>query len=80
MAAGSGVTATIPSCSEPDGGPAAALLFDSYVASADPVTAGSTGTRFFFTNTLGTIYTHTAAITVGAAPGTDPPTLGQPLQ
>ena len=80
MAAGSAVQATINSCSEPDGGPAAALLFDSYVASADPVTAGSTGTRFFFTNTLGTIYTDILTITPGTVPGTDTPANGLPLQ
>ena len=80
MGAGSGVQATINSCSAPDGGPAAALLFDSYIARAEPVTAGSTGTRFFFTNTLGTIYTDIVTIVAGTVAGTDTPANGAPLQ
>lgn len=71
MQAGSdGAVATADSCSEPAGGPAAADLISSYYAKADPITAGSTGTRFFWTNTLGTIYTDstaTIADTVGNA-------------
>jgi hypothetical protein len=39
-----------------------ATLAAGYYASANPATAGSTGTRFFWTNTLGTVYQHTAAI------------------
>ncbi len=33
-------------------------LVSAYVAWADPVTPGSSGSRFFWTNTLGTIYVH----------------------
>ena len=55
-------------------GVVAANQVSSYFVKADPVTAGSTGVRFFWTNTLGTIYTHTATIAstlgnVGAATG-----------
>jgi type IV pilus assembly protein PilA len=57
LAAGSdGTAATADSCSEPDGGPAAADLISAYFATADPINPGSTGTRYFWTNTLGTIY------------------------
>ena len=56
-----------------------ANLATAYMATADPTTAGSTGTRFFFTNTLGTIYQNTTA-TWTAGTGTVPPTTGSPLQ
>jgi prepilin-type N-terminal cleavage/methylation domain-containing protein len=36
----------------------AADLISSYVAYADPLTVGSSGSRYFWTNTLGTIYVH----------------------
>ena len=36
----------------------AADLVSEYIAFADPVTAGSSGSRYFWTNTLGTIYVH----------------------
>ena len=51
-----GTAASADSCSVADGGPAAADLISSYYANADPITPGSTGTRYFWTNTLGTIY------------------------
>jgi prepilin-type N-terminal cleavage/methylation domain-containing protein len=80
MAKGSdSAAATMNSCSQPNGGPAAAALFSSYYATAAPVTQNSTGTRYFWTNTLGTIYTSsTAAITdtVGnSAPAAGPTVL-----
>ncbi len=36
----------------------AAALVSEYIAFADPITPGSSGSRFFWTNTLGTIYVH----------------------
>jgi prepilin-type N-terminal cleavage/methylation domain-containing protein len=60
-------------------GIAGAALAGSYVATAAPVSAGSTGVRFFWTNTLGTIYTNTAATWTGGT-GTVPPSTGAPLQ
>jgi prepilin-type N-terminal cleavage/methylation domain-containing protein len=39
-------------------GVTAAQLVSEYIAYADPVTAGSSGSRYFWTNTLGTIYVH----------------------
>ena len=78
MAEGSdGDAATLDACSEPNGGPAAAELFSSYYAESHPITINSTGTRSFWTNTLGTIYVDptgaTIADTVGnSAPGAGP--------
>jgi hypothetical protein len=57
---------------------AAADLSGSYWANASPTSEGSTGVRFFWTNTLGTIYTNTAAI--ADADGTGTPATGSPLQ
>jgi prepilin-type N-terminal cleavage/methylation domain-containing protein len=54
-------------------------LAGSYVATAAPASAGSTGVRYFWTNTLGTIYTNTSA-TWTAGTGVVPPTSGSPLQ
>ena len=49
--------------------------YSSYAATADPVTAGSTGTRYFATDTRGTIfYSNTATI------GMTIPTTATPLQ
>jgi prepilin-type N-terminal cleavage/methylation domain-containing protein len=69
---------TLDSCSQPNGGPAAAALWSAYYASANPITPNSTGTRFFWTNTLGTIYTDIAAIADTA--GNAPPATGTVLQ
>jgi prepilin-type N-terminal cleavage/methylation domain-containing protein len=72
MAAGTPASAaTLAACNAV----AAASLNGSYYASANPTTVGGTGTRFFWTNTLGTIYTNATAIadTVGnAAPAAGP--------
>jgi len=57
----------------------AANLSGSYYASADPTSPGSTGTRYFWTNTLGTIYTHTASLAADTA-STTAPAAGSPLQ
>ncbi len=82
MNAGSdGDAGTQDSCSEPDGGPAAADLISSYYAFADPVTPDSTGTRYFYTNTLGTIYFDSASLSAEDA-GNQAPAVatGGPLQ
>ena len=58
---------------------AAASLSGSYEANANPTSAGSTGTRYFYTNTLGTIYqSTTAAIATGTS--TTAPASGTPIQ
>jgi type IV pilus assembly protein PilA len=62
------------------------LLTSEYVAYADPVTAGSSGSRYFWTNTLGTIYVHQQAdgtlsgLLEGAISGTEQLGTAQPLQ
>ena len=58
---------------------AAADLSGSYTATADPTSPGSTGVRYFWTNTLGTIYTDTTN-TWTAGTGVTPTTDGGPLQ
>jgi type IV pilus assembly protein PilA len=78
MARGSEATAATRDGCNPTG--TAANLFSSYYASNSPVIANQTGTRWFFTNTTGAIFTaHTdafAAIQVGnSSPGA-----GAPLQ
>jgi prepilin-type N-terminal cleavage/methylation domain-containing protein len=55
-----------------------ANLASGYFAFADPVTAGTSGVRYFWTNTLGTIYQDTTASLSGetaidAAPGSGTP-------
>jgi type IV pilus assembly protein PilA len=51
-------TATEDACN----GVVAADLVANWVATAEPISAGSTGTRFFWVGTLGTIFADTAAI------------------
>jgi type IV pilus assembly protein PilA len=69
MAAGTpAAAATLPACNLV----AANVLNGSYYATGVPVTVGSTGTRHFWTNTLGTIFFDAAPIvaTLGnAGPG-----------
>jgi type IV pilus assembly protein PilA len=77
MAQGSeALAATINGCN-PLG--TAANLATSYYAKADPQTPGSTGTRYFWANSLGSIFessTATFASTIGNAT----PAAGTPLQ
>ena len=74
MAAGGGAAGTQAACN----GIAANLLNSSFYSTANPVTAGSTGSRYFWIGTAGTIFANTAAITTtvgnSVAPG------GSPLQ
>jgi type IV pilus assembly protein PilA len=67
--------ATINACN----GVAMADLDGGYYATANPTSAGSTGTRYFWTNTLGTIYFDTGA-TIGSTVGNAAPASGAPLQ
>jgi prepilin-type N-terminal cleavage/methylation domain-containing protein len=57
--------ASLPACNEV----AAADLASSYYASAEPTTPGSTGVRYFWTNTLGTIFTNSTTA-IGSTDGT----------
>ena len=67
--------ATIDACN----GILAADLDGSYIATGVPTALGSTGTRFFWTNTLGTIFQNTTNTFTGGT-STVAPTTGNPLQ
>ena len=69
--------ATVDPCNGAAG--SAAALAGGYHSSADPTSAGSTGTRFFWTNTLGTVYTHTATMAAQVVTNAAP-AIGTPLQ
>ncbi len=58
----------------------AAALFSSYYASSNPLAAGVTGRRFFWTNALGTIYAADTDLFGGATAGNAPPGAGAPIQ
>jgi len=61
------------------GAPSNGDLGSSYYVQGNPTTPGSTGVRYFWTNTLGTIYVdNTAAI--GDTVGNSKPAAGAPLQ
>jgi len=80
-AATDGEAGQADSCSQPDGGPAAADLISAYYAFADPVTEGATGVRFFYTNTLGSIYFDSATLSAETAGNAAPAVAtGGPLQ
>jgi prepilin-type N-terminal cleavage/methylation domain-containing protein len=70
--------ATLPACN----GAAAATLASGFYANADPLSAGSTGTRYFWTNTLGTVFQDTAGAIVWNQVATAPAAAGtlQPIQ
>ena len=69
--------ATVDACNGAAG--SAAALASGFHASADPTSAGSTGTRFFWTNTLGTVYQHTATLSAQVVTNVAP-ALGTPIQ
>lgn len=58
----------------------AAALGGSFYATASPITPQSTGSRWFWTNTLGTIYTDTTAAVVAITLGNAAPGAGAVLQ
>jgi len=69
--------ATINACN----GVAAAMLSQSYWANATPASVGTTGTRAFWTNTLGTVYANTTGVAITDAVGMTAPAAGPlPLQ
>ncbi len=85
----SGYTVTMAAGTDasPDDAPLAAcntvaadVLTSNYYATADPVSPGASGTRYFWTNTLGTIYTDPAN-PIGDTVGNSAPAIGPlPLQ
>ena len=78
MEEGSEATVSTQNGCNPSG--TAANLFSSYWASASPVAGGSTGTRWFWTNTLGSIYQSPANDFAGKDVGDRTPGVGQPIQ
>ena len=56
------------------------LLYSSYYATNSPTVAGMTGTRWFWTNSLGTIYTADSDIFGAEDIGNEAPTVGAALQ
>jgi prepilin-type N-terminal cleavage/methylation domain-containing protein len=76
-----GLDATNPSTLDACNGEIAANLDGSWWANATPTAAGSTGSRAFWTNTLGTIYANTTGTAITDAVGTAAPAAGPtPLQ
>lgn len=71
---------TVDSCSVNNGGPAAGATYAAYYAEAHPVTLNSTGSRSFWTNTLGTIYVDNTGATITDTAGTTAPAAGTVLQ
>jgi len=70
-----GPAAAPPATTNACNGIAMAALAGGYYGTANPASAGSTGTRFFWTNTLGTVYQSNAAIgdvVINAAPAAGP--------
>ena len=67
--------ATSDACNQVD----VADLTSAYTAWGDPITANSTGVRFFWTNTLGTIYVFNSTLSAEDV-GTEAPGDGSPLQ
>lgn len=58
----------------------AANLTSSYYATNFPTSAGTTGTRWFWANNLGTVYSDTANVFGAATAGNSAPGVGTPLQ
>jgi prepilin-type N-terminal cleavage/methylation domain-containing protein len=58
----------------------AANLFSSYVATNSPVAAGNSGTRWFWTNALGTVYQSHADDFSAVDVGNRAPGVGEPIQ
>jgi prepilin-type N-terminal cleavage/methylation domain-containing protein len=58
----------------------AAALFTSYVATANPISYNVTGSRFFYTNALATIYEAPTNVFGGATVGNAAPAAGTTIQ
>jgi len=59
---------------------AAGIPQDAYLVQADPVSLGSSGTRYFGTNQTQTIFQHTAQITAISTSGVPTPALAVPIK
>lgn len=73
-AGGDGVAGTVDACN----GTVAGDLNTSFYATAEPVTPGGTGTRYFWVGAGGTVFSDLAPI--ASTDGFDPAPGGQPLQ
>ena len=78
MARGSEATAAALNGCNPTG--VAAALFTSYYVSNTPLATGVTGRRFFWTNSLGTIYAADTNLFGAATVGNATPGVGAPIQ
>ena len=78
MAQGNDSTGAATDGCNPSG--TAANLFSSYYASNQPLYGGLTGNRWFWTNSLGTIFVSTADDFDAEDAGNAPPSVGLPLQ
>lgn len=78
MAQGSEATASTLNGCNPLG--AAANLYTSYYATANPISINISGSRFFYTNALGSIYEATANVFGGATVGNAAPGAGNTIQ
>ena len=58
----------------------AADLTSSYYSTNFPLSVNTTGTRYFYVNSLGSIYVDSANVFAGATAGLVPPAVGVPLQ
>ena len=58
----------------------AANLYTSYVATANPISYNSTGTRYFYANSLGTIHQSNTDVFGAATAGNAAPGVGTPIQ
>ena len=58
----------------------AAALFTSYYATANPHSPGLSGSRFFYTNSLATIYQADTSVFGASTIGNAAPTVGTPVQ
>lgn len=70
----------MPAAEDACNGVVAADLSSSYYAFGDPVSIGTTGTRYFWTNTLATIYFDPAATMSGETSGASTPASGAVVQ
>jgi type IV pilus assembly protein PilA len=78
MGEGSEATAALRNGCNPSG--VAASLFSSYYAANAPISPGQTGTRWFWTNTTGTVFTANTDVFAGIEVGNAQPGVGAPLQ
>jgi prepilin-type N-terminal cleavage/methylation domain-containing protein len=75
-----GANSDVTNATVPCNGTDTSGLASEYYAYADPVTPGSSGVRYFWTNTLGVLYFDPAASMSGETDGATAPGSGQVLQ